>query len=93
MRTTRIIMAETSTLTTAGLFVRDEAHAAVPLTGVSIEAEITGLCARVAVAHRYVNRESTPIEAVYVFPLNEGAAVCGRRSLGVDGRAGHHSRS
>lgn len=86
-------MAETSTLTTAGLFVRDEAHAAVPLTGVSIEAEITGLCARVAVAHRYVNRESTPIEAVYVFPLNEGAAVCGRRSLGVDGRAGHHSRS
>ena len=77
-------MAETSTLTTAGLFVRDEAHAAVPLTGVSIEAEITGLCARVAVAHRYVNRESTPIEAVYVFPLNEGAAVCGFEAV-VDG--------
>ena len=29
------------------------------------------------VAQRYVNRESTPIEAVYGFPLDEGAAVCG----------------
>lgn len=77
-------MPDTSTLTSAGLFVRGEAPAAVPLTGVSIEAEITGFCARVAVAHRYVNREATPIEAVYVFPLNEGAAVCGFEAV-VDG--------
>ena len=77
-------MAKTSTLPNAGLILRGEDHAPVPLTGVSIEAEITGFCARVAVAHRYVNRESTPIEAVYVFPLDEGAAVCGFEAV-VDG--------
>jgi hypothetical protein len=43
---------------------------------VFIEAELSGFCARVTVAHRYVNREGKPIEAVYVFPLDEGAAVC-----------------
>ena len=72
-----MIMANTSTLSTAGLIARGDDDAPVPLTGVSIEAEITGFCARVAVAHRYVNREAAPIEAVYVFPLDEGAAVCG----------------
>ena len=77
-------MAETSTEPNAGLIGCDETHAPVPLTGVSIEAEITGFSARVAVAHRYVNREATPIEAVYVFPLDEGAAVCGFEAV-VDG--------
>ena len=56
----------------------------VPLAGVSIDAEITTLCARVAVTQRYVNRESTPIEAAYVFPLDEGAAVCGFEAI-IDG--------
>ena len=54
----------------SGLFTRDEAP--VPLTGVSVEAEIASFCARIAVTQRYVNRESTPIEAVYVFPLRPG---------------------
>jgi Ca-activated chloride channel family protein len=31
-----------------------------------------------------VNREATPIEAIYVFPLDEGAAVCGFEAI-VDG--------
>ena len=56
----------------------------VPLAGVSIEADITTFCARVAVTQRYVNRESTPIEATYVFPLDEGAAVCGFEAI-IDG--------
>lgn len=77
-------MADTSTQSNSGLIVCDETHAPVPLTGVSIEAEITGLSARVAVAQRYVNRETKPIEAVYVFPLDEGAAVCGFEAV-VDG--------
>ena len=64
-----------TTTTRSGLFTADAA--AIPLTGVSVEAEITSFCARVAVSQRYVNRESEPIEAVYVFPLDEGAAVCG----------------
>jgi hypothetical protein len=63
----------------SGLFTRDEAP--VPLTGVSVEAEITSFCARISVTQRYVNRESTPIEAVYVFPLDEGAAVCGFEAI------------
>jgi Ca-activated chloride channel family protein len=31
----------------------------------------------VTVTQRYVNQEENPIEAVYVFPLEEGSAVCG----------------
>ena len=42
--------------TRSGLFTADAA--AIPLTGVSVEAEIAALGARVAVAHRYVNREN-----------------------------------
>jgi Ca-activated chloride channel family protein len=60
-----------------GLFSCDDASTPIPLVGVSVEGTITGLCARVSVAHRYRNAEATPIEAVYLFPLDEGAAVCG----------------
>ena len=74
----------TATTLTAGLFAQDEVGAPVPLTGVSVEGTITGLCARVSVAHRYRNAESTPIEAVYVFPLDDGAAVCGFEAI-IDG--------
>jgi hypothetical protein len=56
----------------------------VPLAGVSIAAEIANLCAQVTVTQRYVNRESNPIEAVYVFPLDQGAAVCGFEAV-IDG--------
>jgi Ca-activated chloride channel family protein len=38
----------------------------------------------VTFTQRYCNRESTPVEAVYVFPLDEGAAVCGFAAV-VDG--------
>jgi Ca-activated chloride channel family protein len=77
-------MAETVPVVSVGLFVRDESRTPVPLTGVSIHADLSGFCARVVVSHRYVNTESTPIEAVYVFPLDEGAAVCGFEAV-VDG--------
>jgi Ca-activated chloride channel homolog len=63
-----------------GLMSRD-VQTSVPLTGVAIDAEISGLCAQVVVTQRYVNRESTPIEAVDVFPLEEGAAVCGFEAI------------
>ena len=66
----------------AGLFTTDAAS--VALAGVSVDAEISSFCARVVVAQRYVNRESHPIEAVYVFPLDEGAAVCGFEAI-IDG--------
>jgi vault protein inter-alpha-trypsin-like protein len=56
----------------------------VPLTGVTVEAEISNLCAPVTVGQRYINTEPAPIEAVYVFPLDGGSAVCGFEAI-VDG--------
>src|SRR6058998_3787859 len=56
-------------------------RAPVPLQGVSVEAWIKDFCARVVITQRYRNTESGPIEAVYVFPLEEGAAVCGFEAL------------
>ncbi|HYE85638.1 MAG TPA: VIT and VWA domain-containing protein, partial [Vicinamibacterales bacterium] len=61
-----------------GLFVKREGAATrVPLRGVSIEASVTGVAARVSVAQRYQNLEKVPVEAVYSFPLDASAAVCG----------------
>jgi Ca-activated chloride channel family protein len=57
------------------------AGAPVPLEGVAVQAAVNGVCARVTIAQRYRNRESQPIEAVYVFPLDEGAAVCGFEAI------------
>ena len=69
-------MPESTMTSTAGLFTTGEIPVPVPLVGVSIDADLCGFYAKVVVAHRYVNRENSPIEAVYVFPLEEGAAVC-----------------
>jgi hypothetical protein len=65
-----------------GLISKDDAP--VALAGVAITADVRGLCAKVTVAQRYINRETQPIEAVYVFPLDEGAAVCGFEAI-IDG--------
>jgi Ca-activated chloride channel homolog len=60
----------------AGL-ITDADHHLVPLEHVHVEARVIDLCARVTVHQRYRNHETVPVEAVYVFPLDEGAAVCG----------------
>jgi Ca-activated chloride channel family protein len=52
-------------------------HVQIPLQGVRIEACLTGLGSEVTVTQRYTNLEAVDVEAVYVFPLEEGAAVCG----------------
>ena len=57
----------------------------VPLTGVSVNVRIVDLIAEVEIEQRYVNRETIPIEAVYKFPLDEGAGVC-KFTAEVDGR-------
>ncbi len=56
----------------------------VPLEGVLVEADIKDFCSSVTISQRYRNRERNPIEAVYVFPLEEGAAVCGFEAV-IDG--------
>jgi len=52
----------------------------VPLTGVAVRGEIAGRSSRVRVAQRFHNTEQKPIEAVYRFPLPDGAAICGFRA-------------
>ncbi len=61
----------------------ETAHA-IPLTGVEVQARITGSTARVSVVQHYRNDARTPVEAAYVFPLEEGSAVCGFR-VRIDG--------
>lgn len=75
-------MTDTATLPRSGLFATG--GTAVPLAGVSIQADISNLSARVVIAQRYVNIEAHPIEATYLFPLDESAAVCGFEAI-VDG--------
>jgi hypothetical protein len=71
----------TKTVPTAGLLAQGKP---VPLDGVRIDAEIRDLATRVTLAQRYRNSEPHLIEAIYVFPLDEAAAVCGFEVL-VDG--------
>ncbi len=49
----------------------------VALEGVRIEGQISGLSSQITVRQRYRNTEKIEIEAVYLFPLEEQAAVCG----------------
>ena len=57
----------------------------VPLTTVRVRARLADLAARVEVTQEYENREAVPIEAVYVFPLDEQSAVCAFAVV-IDGR-------
>ena len=72
------------TATVAGGLVTVEGHP-VPLVGVAVEAEIKDYSTRVVLIQRYRNDESEPIEAVYKFPLDDAAAVCGFEAA-IDGR-------
>ncbi len=47
----------------------------VPLTAVHISGDLLGNTARITVAQTYRNSTSTPMEAVYTFPLATGASV------------------
>ncbi len=49
----------------------------IPLEGVDVHATIRGIAARVTLRQRFRNAEEAPIDAVYVFPAPEGAAICG----------------
>ena len=51
--------------------------AEVPLQSVHVRAQLVDLAARVVVMQAYKNNSNIPIEAKYVFPLDDMAAVCG----------------
>ncbi|XP_046764290.1 protein mono-ADP-ribosyltransferase PARP4 isoform X2 [Gallus gallus] len=57
----------------------------VPLESVHIKARIIDFVAQVVMFQTYTNQNSSPIEAKYVFPLDDKAAVCGFEAF-VNGR-------
>ena len=50
-------------------------HGLTSLLGVEINVEAHDYSSIVRVRQRYVNQEQTPIEATYLFPLEDGAAI------------------
>ncbi|MDQ3440357.1 MAG: Flp pilus assembly complex ATPase component TadA, partial [Planctomycetota bacterium] len=59
-----------------GLRTRNPADR-VALRGVRLRSRLTALCERTTIEQTFVNAEPRAIEAVYTFPLPDGAAVCG----------------
>jgi Ca-activated chloride channel family protein len=49
----------------------------ISLRGVRVRARVAGMSLKATVEQTFVNLEAQAIEAVYTFPLPEGAAVCG----------------
>uniref|UniRef100_A0A2K5MH55 Poly [ADP-ribose] polymerase n=1 Tax=Cercocebus atys TaxID=9531 RepID=A0A2K5MH55_CERAT len=67
--------AKTSSSTKAGL--QDASGNLVPLEDVNIKGRIIDTVAQVIVFQTYTNKSHVPIEAKYIFPLDDKAAVCG----------------
>ncbi len=57
----------------------------VPLKGTQVSVDIAGISARVTLVQTFQNPSSTPIEAVYTFPMSNDAAV-DRMRMNVAGR-------
>ena len=49
----------------------------IPLLGVKVVGDVLGRGAKIKLLQRFGNQETNPVEAVYKFPLPEGAAICG----------------
>ncbi|XP_037095147.1 protein mono-ADP-ribosyltransferase PARP4 [Syngnathus acus] len=60
---------------TAGLLDSSGQH--LPLLAVHVKCKLRDLLSHVIIFQRYTNQSNVPIEAKYVFPLDEYAAVCG----------------
>jgi len=59
----------------AGFGALRTARGLLPLRAMDVEARVAGLVAHVALAQTFVNVHAEPIEATYIFPLPERAAV------------------
>ncbi|MBN2536430.1 MAG: VWA domain-containing protein [Spirochaetales bacterium] len=60
----------------AGLYVKEKIKA-VALLGMRIDAEVRDIASKTTITQIYKNAEDVAIEAVYCFPVEESAAVCG----------------
>ncbi|XP_068786394.1 protein mono-ADP-ribosyltransferase PARP4 isoform X2 [Struthio camelus] len=65
--------------------LQDKVGNRVPLKSVNIKGRIIDLVAQVVMFQTYTNQNSSPIEAKYVFPLDDKAAVCGFEAF-INGR-------
>ncbi|XP_076857919.1 protein mono-ADP-ribosyltransferase PARP4-like isoform X2 [Brachyhypopomus gauderio] len=55
----------------------DSSGSTLPLEAVHVRAKLMDLLCQVVILQVYTNKSEVPIEAKYVFPLEETAAVCG----------------
>ena len=69
----------------AGLGALHTHRGNLPLDRLDVRASISGLVARTTVTAEYVNAHDTPLEATYIFPLPDRAAVTGM-TMTADGR-------
>ncbi|KAL9954847.1 hypothetical protein ACROYT_G042429 [Oculina patagonica] len=71
----------------AGRFglVQKQNGSRVPLESINIQVDVQGFTAHVLATMKYTNKDENPIEAIYIFPLDEQAAVCGFQAT-IDGR-------
>ncbi|XP_076603579.1 protein mono-ADP-ribosyltransferase PARP4 [Chaetodon auriga] len=60
---------------TAGLL--DSSGQQLPLQAIHVKCKLVDLLSQVIIFQKYTNLSSAPIEAKYVFPLADSAAVCG----------------
>ena len=84
--------AESARITTpadeAGLGALRTERGNLPLGRIDIHAAITGLTAAVELTQDFVNTFDQPLEATYIFPVPDRAAVTGMR-MTADGRTVH----
>src|SRR4029453_6459629 len=59
-------------------------HGNLPLAAIDVKADGTGLVYRVELTQRFVNTNPLPLEATYVSPLPDRAAVTGMRMIAAD---------
>ncbi|XP_029981428.1 protein mono-ADP-ribosyltransferase PARP4 [Sphaeramia orbicularis] len=57
--------------------LQDNAGQQLPLQAVHVKCKLMDLLCQVVIFQKYTNQSSVPIEAKYVFPLDDSAAVCG----------------
>jgi len=57
----------------------------IPLKNVHVIGEIVGYSTKICLSQTFQNTEDKPVEAIYKFPLPEGAAICGF-NIDVDGK-------
>ena len=73
-----------STMARCGLIEKD-GRLEVPLEKIRVRGTIKGFTSEVVATLEYKNIKDSPIEAIYVFPLDVEAAVCGFKAT-IDGR-------